>query len=125
MPAPPIESCPQSPHQLPEPNQAAQDSYASPEAHAFVLTGSSKNFCRLPDELADAAEQHSDRDALCVAVATADESSPGIMNVCDYAHWAGLLHIVPAGEAWHCGLVLLQNTQLEHILCASILRAIC
>ncbi len=61
----------------------------------------------LPEELANAAALHSDRGTLCVAVATADEDFAGLMHVCDYAHWAGLLHVVPAGEAWHCGLMLL------------------
>jgi hypothetical protein len=35
----------------------------------------------LPEELANAAALHSDRGALCVAVATADEDFAGLMYV--------------------------------------------
>jgi len=104
--AAPVDSSPQSPCQAPEPNQAAQDSYVSPEAHASVLTGSSKDFAgylmSLQMRQRCTVVAYNDRGALCVAVATADESSAGlIMHVCDYAHWAGLLYIAPACEAWH------------------------
>jgi len=97
---------PQSPDQAPEANQAPQDSYGSPEAHASVLTGSSKDFAgylmSLQIRQRCTVVAYNDRGALCVAVATADESSAGlIMHVCDYAHWAGLLYIAPAFEAWH------------------------
>ncbi|DBA78204.1 TPA: hypothetical protein ACH3X2_008165 [Trebouxia sp. C0005] len=97
----------QSPDQAPDPNcnQAAQDSCVSPEAHASVLTCSSKDFAgylmSLQMRQRCTVVAYNDRGALCVAVATANESSAGlIMHVCDYAHWAGLLYIAPAFEAW-------------------------
>ena len=91
--------------QAPEPNQAAQDSYVSPESHASVLTCSSTAFAgylmSLQMRQRCTVVAYNDRGALCVAVATANESSAGlIMHVCDYAHWAGLLYIAPAFEVW-------------------------
>ncbi len=97
--AAPVRS-PQSPDQAPEPNQAAQASYASPEAHASVLPGTSKDFAgylmSLEVRQRCTVVAYNDRGALCVAVATVDESSAGlVIHVCDYAQ-AGLLYIAPA-----------------------------
>ena len=91
---------PQSPIQAPEPNQAAQDSYVSPEAHATVLPGFSKDFAGylMSLELRQRCTvvAYNDRGALCVAVATADESSAGlVIHVYEYAQ-AGLLYTAPA-----------------------------
>jgi len=101
----PVESSPQSPEQAPEPNQAAQDSYVSPEGQASVLTGSSKDFAgylmSLQMRQRCTVVAYNDRGALCVAVATADESSAGlIMHVlaCYILH----LHVRPGIEDWCC-----------------------
>ncbi|DBA97026.1 TPA: hypothetical protein ACH3X3_012907 [Trebouxia sp. C0006] len=76
---------PQSPDQAPEPNQAALDSYVSPEAHASVLTGSSKDFAgylmSLQMRQRCTVVAYIDRGALCIAVATAVESSAGLMQI--------------------------------------------
>ena len=83
-----------------------QDSYVSSEAHAFVLLGSSKDFAgylislRMRQRCTVMA--YNDRGALCVAVATADETPAAIiMHVCDYAHWAAGYILHQRHEAWH------------------------
>ncbi len=107
--AAPVKSSPQSPGQPLEPNQAAQDSYVSPEAHASVLTGISKDFAgylmSLQLRQRCTVVAYNDRGALCVAVATADESSAGlIIHVCTMhtklACYILHLHVRPGIEDW-------------------------